>query len=185
MLSTRLQHRRPRPAAAQPHIPLPDGMWGQWTRRTSALPSSIGGRTRAGSSGASGAADAGPHSPTLSATGRLRWRGRRAPRSCHLRLSLDPGSPNPAEAPPELPSAFSPGPIPQAGLVVSRRTSIKEKDQSDSSKACRLARIHVQTYAGISRDLQCIRKPSATHMQIIEYMHCVSGNMHYIVICMV
>ena len=47
--------------------------------------------TRAGSSGASGAADGGPRSPTWSATGRdlhLRGRGRHAPRSGHLRLSL-------------------------------------------------------------------------------------------------
>ena len=64
------------------------------------------------------------------ADSRLRERGRYAPRSCHLRLSLglaDPGSPPPAESPPVaagtgLPSAFSAGPIPPAGSVVSYRS---------------------------------------------------------------
>ena len=69
-------------------------------RRTSAPPSCNGGRTRTGSSGASGTAAGGPRSHTSSATGRrLRLRGRlggrHAPRrSGHLRLSgADPGRP--------------------------------------------------------------------------------------------
>ena len=49
--------RRPPLLRPRPHNP---GMWRPRARRASAPPSSIGGRTRAGSSGASGAAAGGP-----------------------------------------------------------------------------------------------------------------------------
>ena len=61
-----------RPPRLRPHHlhPRQDVRWRRRARRrTSALPSSTGGRTRAGSSGASCAAAGGPCSPTSSATG--------------------------------------------------------------------------------------------------------------------
>ena len=88
----------PPPSPVRPQ-PRPDGLWRPRTHQPSAPPCSIGGRTRAGSSGASGAAAGVPPSPTSSATDadrRLRGRGRHAPRSGHLRLWLglaDPGHP--------------------------------------------------------------------------------------------
>ena len=137
--------RRPPLLRPRPHNP---GMWRPRARRASAPPASIGGRTRAGSSGASGAAAGGPGPGPAHPRRRLpdadrclRGRGRHAPRlgSGHLRsrlrlapgLAADPGRTLRLSRRPNgtTPSAFPPGPIPPA------RTSIKgetEKCRRDS-----------------------------------------------------
>ena len=88
--------RRPPLLRPRPPNPRKAGRWRQPDRRTSAPPSSTGGRTRACGSGASGATAGGPRSPTLSATGRRpppsRTRSTRS--SIRPRTALaDPGRP--------------------------------------------------------------------------------------------
>ena len=70
----RSRRRPPRPFRRPPRLwprppnPRPDGVWRPRARRAAALPSFIGGRTRAGSSGASGAAAGGLSPPTCTSS---------------------------------------------------------------------------------------------------------------------
>ena len=93
----------PPPVCGRPPNPRPDGVWRPLARRASAPPPSIGGRTRAGSSGASGAAAVDPVYPRRrlpDADFLLRPRSGRLLVLLSLDLA-DPGRPGdpPAESP--------------------------------------------------------------------------------------